>query len=148
MQSPLPPRSASRATAIALLLLVGCRTDDALGRSPSLSGNWSMSAELTNAASGIRCAGDGLLSLSVQGTALSGAGTFPRVCSGAALTTATEHSFTGILLDADTVRWHDTLGCTYTGRRVSPSRLEGTVVCTVQLNERDVTLLGTWSATR
>jgi len=143
-----PLRSVAAVMAV-LLGSVACGDDDDPFAPSSIAGGWSFSHEASNRAAGLRCAGSGIVWFRVAGDSLEGRSTFPRECTGVLLPVATDHVFTGVIVDASTVRWNDTLGCTYTGRVVpTHDEMTGDVVCTVAVHERDVTLTGTWSATR
>jgi hypothetical protein len=141
-------RRALTGAAVSAFALGACGPDDDPLAPRTLAGNWSLTAEVSNVAAGIRCEGSGLVALSLDGETVSGTGAFPRHCTGAQLETVFEHAFTGVMLDANTLRWHDALGCTYVGQRTSDTRLDGTVTCTVLVGTGEVTLSGPWSATR
>ncbi len=117
--------------------------------SPSaLRGTWHFTLSASNEAAGVSCAAEGTLRLTVRKSVITGTGDFPRHCSGADVATVVSHHFTGEMLDATTLWWDDTARCTYTGRRVSADVLEGDVVCVVPFAGHDLTLAGTWRATR
>ena len=131
-------------------LTIGCGGSDPTGPVLDLSGDWSFTANISNAELSVSCSSTGSANLVHSASTFSGSLVFQRFCSGP--DRSFEDSGTGRLVggqvNGNEVSFHDDgeLGCSYTGTVSGSNQMSGTTICAVAISGLTLTFTGPWKA--
>jgi hypothetical protein len=138
------------------LVLAACGGDGTgPSQSVSLTGGWQYAFNVSNSAAALSCTGTGSMTLTQSGSQFSGAANGATACSGPGgeLTDQGTTSVTGGQINGTQVSLQFQLfeaGCTGTGTAsgTPTNSMNGTATCTFAYLGQQVTMTGTWQASR